>query len=594
MKLFITLLFLSFAGYAQSAKDLCSQLTGDGSGKDAKARTAIMKLTHTAAREDGSARKEHEAILLSCLQKSTSSEVSTFLIQQLDICGAKESLPHLAKLLNDPEIGPNAARTFTNLAPYDETLSRELILTAYKKQPAPYLLNAISILKISDSATLSIYRDALSKKDFQPFALQGLAQTGDVKDSDLFINTFQKADKVFRGRAFRLNLVFTKALGSKNKSSAVSHLAKLKSSISKNEIPYITGIASVDFEINGVSDTWLDSLPKENVHTQTGIIRVLKAKQYPGVADKLAKLAAANQNEPVYLEALAEIDPSKASASVLNALKSQNKEMRSTASKLAANYGGEFATSMLSALIAKGEATKEDTALAKSMVSPKNINDVVALWKDLNPSLTLAFIEVTGAIQNNNVAAKMIASSKSTDKKVQKEALKALKDVVSSENLSELENMLNSEKNSSSVRYLQLAAAAAIAQSSEETLKGLFSKLYNARNDNLLIAFAKSNRKEVLPLLKRDLQNESLEVQKETIKTLSGMTPELSADLLATAVEKAKDERNKILAARALAEAALNSKEDKKTRKSYIERALKQTLPETEKKLLTERLKQIK
>ena len=593
MKLFITLLFISFAGYAQSAKDLCTQLTGDGSGTDSKARTALMKMTHTAAKTDGSARTAHEAVLLSCLKSSSSFEVSTFLIQQLDICGGKATLPELAKLLNNAELGPNATRTFTHLAKYDASAARAMILSAYKKQAQPYLLNAISILKITDSDALSIYRSALAKKDFKPFALQGLAQAGDSKDSDLFIAAFKKAEKSFRGRAFRLNLVFTETLGAKNKSQANSHLAKLKAEIAKNEIPYISGIASADFKINGVSDAWLNNLPKENVHTQIGIIRILKSKNYAGVAAKLEALAKAQPNETVFIEALAQVDAKKAAPIVMSALKSDNKAVRSTAAKLATNYGGDFATSLLSALIAKGEASKEDTAMAKSMVSPKNVNDVTALWKGLNPSLTLAFIEVTGSIQNTNVAAKMITASKSSDKKVQRAALKALKDVVSAANLNELTAMLEAEKSSSSVRYLQLAAASSIALSSEETVKALFSKLYNKRNDKLLVAFAKSNRKEVLPLLQKDIAA-STEIQKETIKTLSGMAPELSANLLASAVEKAKDERNKILAARALAEAASNSKENKNVRKGYLQRALKKGLPENEKKLLTERLKKIR
>ena len=594
MKLFITLLFIAFCGYSQSAKELCSQLTGDGSGKDAIARTALMKLSHTAAKSEGESRIKHETEILNCLKSSKSFEVSTFLIQQLDICGGKASLQHLAGLLNHPELGPNATRTFTNLAKFDQARANEILISAYNKKASAYLLNAISVLKINNSPALNIYRSSLNKKELMPFALQGLAQAGDSIDSKTFIEAFSKASPAFRGRTFRLNLVYTEALAAKNKNEANKHLAQLKSSLSKTDIPYLTGIAAVDFKINGVTESYLTNLPKENIHTQIGIIRVLKANKFEGISAKLETLVKTQANEPVYLLALAEVAPAKASPFVMKSLQSSNKEVRTLAAKLATNYGGEFATSLLNTLIAKGDASREDTAMAKSMVSPKNINDVVALWKDLNPSLTLAFIEVTGSIQNKNVAAKMLQTSKSSDKKVQRAALKALKDVVSAANLNELKVMINSEKSSSNLRYLQQAAANSIALSSDETVKALFSKLYNERNDKLLVAFAKSNRKEVLPLLQRDLQSGSAELQKETIKTLSSMAPELSAGLLVTAIEKAKDDRNKILAARALAEAASNSKEKKQVRKAYLNQALKQSLPENEKKLLTERLKKIK
>jgi len=203
MKLFLTLLFVSTFALAQSAEDLCKQLTGNGSGKDAKARTALMKITHTAAKSEGDARVKHEAVILNSLKGSKSFEVSTFLIQQLDICGGKASLAHIGTLLNNAELGPNATRTFTNLAKYDQARANEIIVNAYKKQPSPYLLNAISILKINNSSALEIYRSATAKKELAAFALQGLAQVGDSKDSKTLLDSFTTATPVFRGRAFR-------------------------------------------------------------------------------------------------------------------------------------------------------------------------------------------------------------------------------------------------------------------------------------------------------------------------------------------------------------------------------------------------------
>ena len=594
MKIFITLLFISLVAVAQPAQDLCKQLLGDGSGKDAKARTELMKITHNAAKSDGDVRSKHEAVILSALQSSSSFEVSTFLIQQLDLCGGKASLPQLAKLLNHTELGPNATRTFTNLAKYDPATAREIILRAYKTQAQPYLLNAISVLKLNDSASLSIYRSAINKNELSAFALQGLAQAGDLQDSKTFLDAFEKAEKSFRGRSFRLNLVYTEALAAKNKGEANNHLTALKSKLNKNEIPFITGIASVDFKINGVSDAWLDSLPKENIHTQIGILRLLKSAKHPRVAEKLEARAKAKPNEIIYMEALAAINSKKAAPIILSGLNSSDKNTRTAAAKLAVNYGDQFAASLLKSFIQKGSASGEDTAMAKSMVSSKNIQDVVTLWENLNPSLNLAFIEITGSIQNNTVAKKMIKATKNSDKKVQKAALKSLKNVVSPANFQTLKEMLNQESSSSSIRYLQAAVAESISLSDEGTVKELFSSLYNQRNDKLLVAFAKSNRPEVLPLLKKDLQSGTVETQKDTIKTLSAMSPNLNAELLLLAIEKCADERNRILAARALAEASVNGTASKAIRRAYLENAIKLNLPEKEKQLLKSKIKSVK
>lgn len=594
MKLLITLLFLTMSVYSQTSEQLCSQLTGDGSGKDAKARTEFMKLTHSVSAKSEVARVKHEAVILKALSQSKSFELSTFLIQQLDICGGQASLPVLGNLLIHQELGPNAARTFTNLAKFNPSQARELLISAYQKQGLPYLINAMSVLKLHDSQAADIYRSALSAKDKKAFALQGLAQIGDPKDSVKFIGAFDKADSVFRGRAFRLNLVYTESLALKNKNAANTHLKSLKAILRKDEIPFITGIASVDFKINGVSDAWLDTLPNENIHTQIGILRLLKATHYPDVASRVEKRAKENPQASIYMGILAEVNSEKAAPLILAGLKSKDANIRATASKLALNYGDKFAVSLLKSLIKQQQAADEDVAMVKSMISKNNIRQVTKLWQGLNTDLTLAFIDITGNIQDSSVAAKMIESAKSEDKKVKKEALKTLKNVVSSANLNDLKAMLNSEISSSSVRYLQTATAASIALSDETVVKELFSSLYNERNDKLLVAFAKSNRPEVLPLLQKDLQNGSTDLQKETIKTLSAMSPNLSAKLLVTAVEKAKDDRNKILAARALAEAAANSAEKLKIRKGYLQQAINQGLPENEKKLLSDRLNKLK
>lgn len=597
MKTLLLLILLTATSFAQSAKDLCKQLVGDGSGNDAAARTKLMKLTHNAAKIEGAERVQHEAALLECLKSNSSFEVSTFLIQQLDLCGGKATVQALAKYLNHPMLGANATRTLTNLARYDQSLSREILLEAYKNgndSSKPYLLNAISILKYNDSESLKIFRSSLELEELKPFALQGLAQFGDGKDSKTFLSSLDKAVPQFRGKAFHLNLIYAEKLGLKNKSEANNHLNQLKSRIHKNEVPYFTAVASVDFKINGVSDAWLDALPKENPHTQVGVVRILQAN--PGLvsAAKLVGKCQQNPNEPVYMEALAAVDAAKAAPFVLKGLSSSNKDISEVSSRLAINYGSEFAPSLISSLIAKGSATESDISMAKSMVSSKNAAAITKLWDNLSPQLSLAMIEITETIKSDSVAEKMLQSVSSSDKKVQKAALKALKNVVSAKQLDTLMSILAEEKNSSSVRYLQQAVSASVAQAADEKVNMIASSLSQKRDDKLLEAFAKSNRKEALPLLKADLESGSADIQKETIKTLSGMSPDISTELLLLAVEKSGEERNRILAARALAEAAVNSTGPVKSRKDIVQKALKLNLPENEKNLLKEKLKAIK
>ena len=121
----------------------------------------------------------------------------------------------------------NAAGTLTQLAPYNHALASELLITAYKKATVKkaYLLNAMSILKLKDSRSLTAYRSQAQTTGLnkQP-ALQGLAVAGQKQDSKLLLNSFTKADNYFRGRAFRLNLVYAKSLSQVDKASALKHL----------------------------------------------------------------------------------------------------------------------------------------------------------------------------------------------------------------------------------------------------------------------------------------------------------------------------------------------------------------------------------
>ena len=197
MKKFALLALLLNSAYGQTAPELCNQLVIDGSGSDAKARTALMKLSHSAVLQGKENQLKHEAALLKKLNNTKSQDVATFLLQQLEICGTEKSLPIVAKLLNEPGLGQNAAGTLTQLAPYNHALASELLITAYKKATVKkaYLLNAMSILKLKDSRSLTAYRSQAQTTGLnkQP-ALQGLAVAGQKKDSQLVLNSFTKAD----------------------------------------------------------------------------------------------------------------------------------------------------------------------------------------------------------------------------------------------------------------------------------------------------------------------------------------------------------------------------------------------------------------
>ena len=152
MKKFLILIMLVSSAYAQSAADLCKQLVGDGSGKDAKARVDLMKMAHNAAKKDGAVRENHEAQILAAIKASKSAEVSTFLIQQLEICGGKASLPLVGSYLNSKELGKNATRALIHLAQYDRDKAAEILFSAIKSSSdKANLVNAVSVLKYTDS-----------------------------------------------------------------------------------------------------------------------------------------------------------------------------------------------------------------------------------------------------------------------------------------------------------------------------------------------------------------------------------------------------------------------------------------------------------
>ncbi|MCH2208821.1 MAG: DUF1080 domain-containing protein [Lentisphaerales bacterium] len=596
MKKFALLALLLNSAYGQSAPELCQQLVMDGSGSDAKARTALMKLSHSAVLQGKDNQLKHEAALLKKLNTTKSQDLATFLLQQLEICGTEKSLPVIAKLLNDPQIGENAASTLTKLATYDPSLASELLITAYNKatDKKAYLLNAMSILKLKDSRSLTAYRSQAQTKSLnkQP-ALQGLAVAGQKQDSKLILDSFTKAEKIFRGRAFRLNLVYAKNLAQVDKSSALKHLSALQSGLNKSDIPYQTGILSVKMKIQGVSAALLQSLSKANIHTQSAVTRLLKSGQYGNPTETIIKLVKASPDEVFYLQALTAVAPAKAAPYISQALNSKNAETKNAAVALSKNFGSDFAPSLIKTLMAKGEITKEEIQIAKSMIHPAKVSEITALWQNLSPALEIAFIDMTAQIREPEVAAKVIAATGSQDSKVKRAAQKVLKDVVSPADLRQLIQLLNAESSSSAVRYIQAGVASSIAQSDDSVAVKLAKMLNQKRNDKLLVAFAKSNKEQVLPLLHKDLLSGKSELQKETIKTLSSMSPELSCSLLTLAVTKTIDDRNKILAVRALSSAVTQSSEPNTKKKEYLEKALKAKPAAKEAKMLQDILNKL-
>ncbi|MCM8530766.1 MAG: DUF1080 domain-containing protein, partial [Lentisphaeraceae bacterium] len=363
--------------------------------------------------------------------------------------------------------------------------------------------------------------------------------------------------------------------------------------LQKDEIPYINAVSSANLKINGISEKDITSLATANIHTQAAFIRLVQSGKFGDATAKLTKLVKTYPEVSFYLTALTAVNKDAAEVYVAKALNSNNEEVKNQATKLAANFGSDFAPALIKAFMAKGEITKAEVKLAKSMIHPAKANEVTALWNNLSPTLTIAFIEMTNTIRHDSVAEKTIAATQSNDSKVKKAAQKALKYVVSAKNLSALSQSLAKESNSTAIRYIQAGLASSIAQSDKSTVAKIAQELAKSRNDKLLVAFAKSNRIEVLPLLKKDILSGDTNIQKNTIKSLSSMAPELSTELLTLAIEKISDERNKILAVRSLTAAVSRSTEPVTKKKSYFERALKSKVGTPEATLLKNYLQKL-
>lgn len=595
MKRLLLISLLSFSSFAQESTELCKKLVKDGSGTDAKVRTEIMKLSHSL--NDTKQKSLHEDALIKSLLATDSKDVATFILQQLEICGTEKSLKALSQLLNDESIGENSARTLTELAILNSSLAADLLIKAYESstnKSKSYLLNSMAVLKLqSKNAHTAFKNNAGVKTAANKAALAGLAGIGNKSDSKTMLNALKDADAFYRTRAFRLNLIYSEKLADTDKTFALQHLEHVNAKLKTSEVPFKTGILSVKMKINGISQGLIKSLASANIHTQTAFLRMLRSKQYGHPVNKLLQLIENNPEETFYLKTLASLDSEAAKPHISKALNSTNETIKSTAIQLANSYGPDFAPALVKALMSKGQLTKDEILLAKSMIHPAKVSDITALWNNLSPELELSFIEMTEQIRQPAVARKMLDACKSENSKVKRDAQKALKDVVGAENYSELLGLMNNEKSSTATRYLQAGLASSIAQSDNSLISKLVKELSLKRNDKLLVAFAKSNRPEVLPLLEKDLLSKDTDLHKETIKSLSSMEPSLSSSLLILAIEKSKDDRNKILAVRALASAISQSTESNEIKIGYINQALAAKPAANEEKMLRDILKKI-
>ena len=111
-------------------------------------------------------------------------------------------------------------------------------------------------------------------------------------------------------------------------------------------------------------------------------------------------------------------------------MKSKNAEPKTAAVTLVKNFGPDFAPSLIKTLMTKGQISKEEIQVAKSMIHPAKVSEITALWENLSPALEIAFIDMTAQIREPEVAAKIITATNSQDSKVKRAAQKALKDVV--------------------------------------------------------------------------------------------------------------------------------------------------------------------
>ena len=590
------------ASISLAALSSCSSHTPDTSltsaikawtkdGDDTKARIALRNATHKAAVSDN--RKNHEADLLYALENTNNIEVKEFIIHELKLIGGTSSIEPLSKYILHAKLSSHTTQALLAInnsvqGEGDGLISGQTVADVFSDalpdasgEDLLYLIKTIGSLGEADSSAMEIIESHCQSEDkvLKHTSVRTLAEIADEDSAETLLNAIKGEKHYNRSKMISLNLLFARKLGD---SEGETHALKVMSSVDKNKEDhlYIKCLSTLqDIKGNDFTDDLISYLGDENLRISYAIVNILAKTDDSSINSKLE--SAFSQASPLFqaqaLKVLVKRKSAKASFLTGKALSSNDQYVRSTAALLSIHANVDDTIDGLVQLLLKG--TDEDKKMAVSALNripaKKCSGSLINAYRKADNQAKASILSIMAMKKDSAIADIALQATLLDDKKVKKEAYKALKNIATFNQVPQLIEMVKNNENSSDLKGLQGALVTSSWNKENEVATQVVKNIQKGSS-------AKSNLALVQVLSRiggtvafkglRELYNVGSEaVQKETVRTLAKWSSLDQINELIRITSKTEGS-NTILMLRGLSSLIVNSGTDANHKKNLLQK----------------------
>ncbi len=511
---------------------LTGMLVPLGIGDDTPVRFALNSFSRYASQFGKTEERAFaEKNLLKALKAEDDTEVSTFLMNQLNLVGGIKTIEALSGYLTSEELAEPAVQT---MLACDEHMAAEKFMAALPNAPHNAQITLVRALgQLRCKKAVSQITAFVSSEDqaMQKSALTALARIGLPNSHKTLLNAAKAVDfKYEASNATESYIEYTNQLGATNQIDEMKKACKtiIKANSSPELLHNYAAALKIYAKYLGYEATplLLDAADNSDKAFRYAVLNI--AQNTGGIADtrkwvEKAESASADEKADI-ISMLGRRGCGFAVDFVKTNIESPSEAVRQEAVVALALLSENDAIPVLVDHLATGNDIETTKATLATLLDKEHLFELEDQLKNTKGATKAAFIDLVAAKAGTQYFETILATTSSNDQQEKAAAFKALKNVSTYANLEKLLQLLDKASTDSEILQTQMALIAATKNVAAE----------QKESGKVLTALKSSNKKErIFPILPEIGGTKALETVSRYFNTSSGAEKEAAFTALA-------------------------------------------------------------
>jgi HEAT repeat protein len=454
---------------------LISGLTAPGKGNNALIEYAVSGFSGYVSqpgKQDW--KKMSEVAYLKALDRLTDKQNKSFIISQLELTGSDAAVGILSQYLADADLADPASRALVKV---NSISARRALLSGLSKATGAARLSVIAALGDSRDKAAAQPIAALANStdaNLVKTVLYALSQIADPSSEPILAAAAEKSGfKYENTNAVAAYLYYAEQLMKDGQKEQANKIAKniLQKTTGDDQVPVRTAALKIvsDFSPAQSDEYLLAAMNDKQFNYRAAALKLALPHLTPERADLWVKKIAKTDppTQVAILNMLGESQSKTAFPAILKLLKHKDQSVRAAAIRAAGQIGQEASLDPLLKIIAKADST-DITAVSNALLRIKGggvTAKIAAFIPKAKPEVQVALVNILAAKAAHTELPVIYSLLKSKELQVKQAALTALKQTVTSENISQLFILLSETSDQAELLKVQEAIIAALKSS---------------------------------------------------------------------------------------------------------------------------------